>query len=259
MFCAPGTFNKMRQAADLLLLELIISGLRPMPVSSAQIVLSDGEQAYVSDQIGTSSPFSLNSSGIPVSKIYCMGDSLTDAGVYETELITLLGPDWLTIEKGRAADNTSDMLARFQIDVIDYGDAAYVIIWGGANDLRSLTEEETETNLQVMYSMAHNAGIKVVAVSITPLNSESALNKIKLLAINSWIQNTAINVDYVADAYTATDDPDNPGNILPAYDSGDHAHLSNAGYAKVATTIYDAVMWTGQNQILLTLVIRLLH
>ena len=259
MFCAPGTFNKMRLAAGLLLLELIISSLRPMPVSSAQIVLPDGEQSYVIDQIGTSSPFSLNSSEIPVSKIYCIGDSLTDAGVYETELITLLGPDWLTIEKGRSADNTSDMLARFQTDIIDYGDAAYVIIWGGANDLRSLTEEETETNLQAMSSMAHNAGIKVVAVSITPLNDISAPNKLMLLAINSWIQNTAINVDYVADAYTATDDPDNPGNILPAYDSGDHAHLSNAGYAKVATTIYDAVTWTGQNQILLTLVTRLLH
>jgi lysophospholipase L1-like esterase len=39
----------------------------------------------------------------------------------------------------------------------------------------------------------------------------------------------------------AIDDPGNPENILPAYDSGDHVHLSNAGYAKVAKTIYDAV------------------
>jgi lysophospholipase L1-like esterase len=94
-----------------------------------------------------------------------------------------------------------------------------------------------------MYTMAHNAGIKVVAVTIPPQNSESALNKIKLSAINSWIKTTAINVDFVADAYTALDNPDHPGNILPAYDAGDHVHLSNAGYTKVATTIYNAVTW----------------
>jgi lysophospholipase L1-like esterase len=94
-----------------------------------------------------------------------------------------------------------------------------------------------------MYTMAHNAGIKVVAVTITPQNDQSEDNKLKILAINSWIQYTAINVDYVADAYTAVDDPGNPGNILPAYDSGDHVHLSDAGYAVVAATIYNAVTW----------------
>ena len=260
MFRVTGTFNKMRLAVELLLLELIISALRPMPVSSAQLVLPEGEQSIVSDQYATTSRFSLNASEFTVTKIYCMGDSLTAAGGYEIELMTLLGPGWLTINKGRSADTTADMLARFQTDVIDYGDAAYVIIWGGTVDIvLELTEEETETNLQAMYTMAHNAGIKVVAITITPMNYISPESKLKILAKNSWIQNTAINVNYVADAYTAIDDPNHPGNILPIYDSGDHAHLSDAGYAKVAETIYNAVPWTGQNQILLTLVTRLLQ
>jgi lysophospholipase L1-like esterase len=258
MSCAQGTSNKLRLAAGLLLMGLVASSLRPMPAAAAaQIAFPNGEQSYVSDQHGTSSPFPLRSSGFSVSKIYCMGDSLTDAGVYETELINLLGEDWVTVEKGISANTTADMLARFQADVIDPGDAAYVIIWGGTVDIvSSVPEEETETNLQAMYTMAHNAGIVVVAVTITPLNYVSAPDKIKILAINSWIQNTALDVDFVADAYTAIEDPDNPGNILPIYDSGDHAHLSNAGYAKVAETIYNAVAWTGQNQMLLTLVVR---
>jgi lysophospholipase L1-like esterase len=239
----PGTTNKMRLVAGLLLIELLISSLRPMPVLSVRAALPVGEQSSVRSQNVNFMPVLFNSWELPVTKIYCIGDSLTDAGVYEAELVALLGPNWVTIEMGRSADTTSDMLARFQTDVIDYGDAAYVIIWGGTVDILSLTEEESEMNLQAMYTMAQNAGIKVVAVTITPLNSETDEKKEKLLAINSWIQNTAINVDYIADAYTAIDDPENPGNILPVYDSGDHAHLSDAGYAEVAATIYEAVTW----------------
>jgi lysophospholipase L1-like esterase len=240
MLHGPGALNKKKRLAfGLFLLLITTAGLRPMSVSATQVVLSDNQQTYESDQI-TYFPVVYHS---VISKIYCMGDSLTDAGVYEIELINLLGPYWVTIEKGKSGDSTPGMLARFQTDVIDPGDAAYVIIWGGTNDLRWLTKEDTETSLQAMYTMAHNAGIKVVAVTITPYSSETALNKIKLLTINSWIQNTAINVDYVADAYTAVEDPNHPGNILPYYDSGDHVHLSYAGYTQVATTIYSAVMW----------------
>jgi lysophospholipase L1-like esterase len=240
MLHGPDTLNKKKRLAfGLLLLLMTTAGLKPLTVSATQATLSDNQQTYDSDQI-TYLPVVYHS---VISEIYCMGDSLTDAGVYETELIKLLGPYWVTIEKGKSGDTTPGMLARFQTDVIDPGDAAYVIIWGGINDLRLLTKEDTETSLQAMYTMAHNAGIKVVAVTITPYNSDTALNKIKLLAINSWIQNTAINVDFVADAYTAIEDPNHPGNLLPVYDSGDHIHLSHAGYTQVATTIYNSVTW----------------
>jgi lysophospholipase L1-like esterase len=180
---------------------------------------------------------------LPATKIYCVGDSLTDAGVYEVVLKSLLGSRWEIINMGSSGETTADMLDRFESDVIDNSDAAYVIIWGGTNDIRSFSEEETEMNLQAMYSMAHNAEIKVVAITITPQNDETDVNKEKLLAINSWIHNKAINVDYVADAYIVVEDPDNPGNILPMYDSGDHVHLSDLGYAVVAATIYRAVSW----------------
>jgi lysophospholipase L1-like esterase len=241
MIYTRSAFNRMGLVAELLLLELIISGLRPLPVSAAPMVLPDGGQRLMGSQNSIFLPIIYN---IPVTKIYCMGDSLTEAGVYETELMALLGSNWSTINLGRSGDKTSDMFARFQTDVIDPGDAAYVIIWGGVVDVYTSITEDTETNLQAMYTMAHNAGIKVVAVNITPLNDISKADKIRLLEINSWIQATASNVDYVADAYTAIEDPDHPGQILPVYDSGDHVHLSNAGYAVVAETIYDTVTWT---------------
>ena len=236
MLHGPGHRNhKMRLAGGLLLLFMLTTGLRPTAVSATQLALPDEDQfIYL--------PLVFHPSELPT-KIYCMGDSLTLAGVYESELIKLLGQGWVTVEKGKSGDSTPGMLARFQTDVINYGDASYVIIWGGTNDIRWLTQEDTQTSLQGMYTLAHNAGIKVIAVTIPPQNSESALNKLKIMAINAWIQNTAIYVDYFADAYTAVENPANPGNILPAYDSGDHVHLSQAGYAKVAKTIYDAVTW----------------
>jgi len=172
-----------------------------------------------------------------------MGDSLTSVNIYEPVLVDLLGPDWVTINKGISAQYTEQMLARFQHDIIDPGDAAYVIIWGGVIDVQIGTPEgETKAYLQGMYTLAHNAGIKVVAVTITPQNDLSDPNKNKILLINSWIKNTAINVDFIADAYNAVEDPSHPGNILPAYDQ-DGVHFTYLGYSVVASTIYDAVSW----------------
>jgi lysophospholipase L1-like esterase len=207
----------IRLIAGLLLLGLLLSSLGIMPVSSARGALAVDEQSLLGHQSVIYLPLTFKSWHLVPAKIYCMGDSLTDAGVYEVELEKLLGPNWTTVELGKSADTTANMLARFQAEVIDPGDAAYVIIWGGANDIRLVTPDEAETSLQQMYIMAHDAGIKVVAVTITPLNSEPTANKENIIAINTWIMEVPLDVDFVADAYTAINDPANPGN-LPVHD-----------------------------------------
>ena len=228
----------------LLLMVLVLTAISPVPESSprSELPVSGDNDTSVAKRIFM--PVIIKMTGNAPTKIYCMGDSLTSVDVYEPVLVDLLGPDWVTINKGISAQYTEQMLARFQHDIIDPGDAAYVIIWGGAIDVRFGTPEETtKSNLQNMYTMAQNAGIKVVAVTITPQNDLSAPNKAKILSINSWIKNSAINVDFIADAYTAVEDPSHPGNILPAYDQGDHVHFSYLGYSAVASTIYYAVLW----------------
>jgi lysophospholipase L1-like esterase len=223
---------------------LIISGMSPLPESSPRSELTESGGNDLSVPKRFFLPLMIKTTGYAPSKIYCMGDSLTSVDVYEPVLVDLLGPDWVTINKGISAQNTIQMLARFQHDIIDPGDAAYVVIWGGAIDVRyGVAEETTMTSLQQMYTMAHNAGIKVVAVTITPQNDLSETNKAKILTINSWIKNTATNIDFIADAYTAVEDPNHLGDILPAYDQGDHVHFSYAGYSAIAHTIYDAVVW----------------
>jgi lysophospholipase L1-like esterase len=185
------------------------------------------------------------------STIYCMGNSITAAGRYENILNDLLGVSWGVVNLGITGQTTAQMLARFTQDVIMPGDAKYVIVLGGVNDVRvGRTASQIEPNLQSMYTAAHNAGIKVVAVSILPFKNFKgdrpwAPEKQAVLDdVNAWILTTAGNADYKVNAYTALEDPVNPDCLLPAYDSGDGLHPNWAGHIVLANAIYHAVSWT---------------
>jgi lysophospholipase L1-like esterase len=123
----------------------------------------------------------------------------------------------------------------------------YVIIWGGVNDLANGVSENTiESNLQAMYTQAHNAGAKVISINITPWKGDTMASwsdaaQTAQNDVNSWIANTAINIDYKVDAYSVLVDPNNAYTLLPAYDDGSHIHLSSAGYAVVANAVFAAV------------------
>lgn len=182
---------------------------------------------------------------------YAVGDSLTNS-IYTNKLQTLLGSSWNVINRGLGGDITSRMLRRFNTDVVNSGDAEYVIILGGVNDTIQVGDDATqiETNLQAMYTAAHNANIKVVAVKMTPWKSNAywtAGHQTVTDAVNTWISTTATNVDYIIDAYTALEDPVTPDTLLAAYDSGDGLHLSTAGYELLATTIYNGTTFTTNN------------
>jgi len=176
--------------------------------------------------------------------VYCFGDSLTYGyptyNRYETTLLGLLGTGWSTVNKGIIGDTTTGMLARFNADVLSHH-PDWVIIWGGVNDARaSVSAASIESNLQSMYSQAHNAGIKVVAVNIAPFkaNQWSSSKQTVVDTVNGWIANTGTGIDFRVDVYSVLENPNNPDCLLSAYDSGDNLHLANAGYDKVAETIY---------------------
>lgn len=102
------------------------------------------------------------------------------------------------IDKGISGQNTSQMLERFQKDVIDFAPSV-VVIMGGTNDLaQGVTKDDILANLSSMAEMADAAGIKVVLCSVTPNNdSYSRLSNPKtkgahIITLNSMIQ------DYVA-------------------------------------------------------------
>jgi hypothetical protein len=97
-----------------------------------------------------------------------------------------------------------------------------------------------------MYTSLHNQGIKVIAINITPYNPSEGWDTTKQArsdAVNTWIASTATNIDYKVDACNAVKDSSDYTRLNTAYDSGDHLHLSAAGYSKVADTIFSAVTW----------------
>ena len=58
----------------------------------------------------------------------------------------------------------------------------------------------------------------------------------KRLAVNQWIRTSGF-FDGVIDFEAAVRDPKTPNRLLPAYDSGDHLNLNDAGYKAMADSI----------------------
>jgi lysophospholipase L1-like esterase len=178
------------------------------------------------------------------SAVYCIGDSLTAAGYYETELTALLGSQFTVVNKGISGNTTSGMLNRFTTDVLNH-DPDFSVIWGGVNDIRlGIPLATTESNLQSMYTQAHDAGIKVIAISMSPWKATSGWTvgqQVSTDSLHDWIMNTASNIDYRIEVYSLLENPGNPDAFLPAYDSGDHLHFNNAAGVVIGQAIYDAV------------------
>ena len=189
-----------------------------------------------------------------VTSVYCIGDSLTygwpePCTTYPQALQTSLDSSpphgaWTVVNEGIGGNTTAQMLARFGTDVVDQ-EPDVVIIWGGINDVlfHGTPVSSIEANLQAMHTQAHNAGITVVALYISPFKGyplRTAGQQATVDSVNAWIGAKAKDVDYRVNIYTPLEDPSRPDCLLAAYDA-DGTHLTTAGYAVVAGEAYDAV------------------
>jgi lysophospholipase L1-like esterase len=193
-----------------------------------------------------------------------MGDSITSSGVFPDKVGRMLGAGWMAHNCGVSGESTVEMVRRFRRDVIERDGAHTVVVLGGVNDVRRRTNPPDEESkyfwttdsikmrLQKMYTDAHRAGIKVVAVTIlpfrgstsmTPHESWSAEKQSTVDDVNNWIMHTAIDIDTRIDAYGALGDPTDPSRLLPLYDAGDHLHLSDSGYTALASIVYKSTDW----------------
>jgi len=179
-------------------------------------------------------------------KVAMMGDSKTQY-VYRLAgaLWQQLGQGWMTIDLAQGATGTAQMLARFPYEIADkIPSYPYVNIMAGQNDYVNQTAAWIENNLQQMYTLAHNAGTKVIACTDTPFKGNASWTSAQQAvqdAVRTWIMTEATNVDYVVDLFTVLEDPNNADYLLAAYDSGDGVHPSwagcQAGAAAIASTV----------------------
>jgi lysophospholipase L1-like esterase len=145
-----------------------------------------------------------------------------------------------------------NVLARLDRDVLAQSGVKWLIVWEGVNDIgtadatpaaQKQVADQLIAAYQQIITRAHAMGIKVYGATITPFGGNNLYddpaglrNDITRQTVNDWIR-TSHQFDAVLDFDQVVRDPANPGQILPAYDSGDHLHLNPAGYQAIASSV----------------------
>lgn len=140
-------------------------------------------------------------------------------------------------------------IARFERDVLSQPGVASVIVLLGINDIGGsqsttpIAPAALIAGYRQLIAQAHTHGVRILGATITPFEhayEESGYytpekEQIRT-TVNTWIREGG-ELDGVVDFDLALRDPEHPTSILPAYDSGDHLHPSDAGYRAMADAV----------------------
>ncbi|MDX2936906.1 SGNH/GDSL hydrolase family protein [Streptomyces ipomoeae] len=140
--------------------------------------------------------------------------------------------------RGRPADNPSG-LSRFDRDVLSRTGVKAVVIDLGVNDiLKNRGQADPDaivTGLRELVTRAHARGLRVVGTTLMPFYGHRGYSD-QRESVRQAI-NTRIRSGQVFDAYADFDkalrDPYDPRRLRADYDSGDHLHPSDRGYARM--------------------------
>lgn len=162
-----------------------------------------------------------------------------DGPRYGVANLGISGNRLLSDGAGRPPGNPSGW-SRFERDVLDRTGARVAVVALGINDIlrtphvtdpRHITE-----GLRDLTRRAHARGLRVVGATLMPFHGHRgyrpALEQVRQ-AVNADIRSGTV-FDMVADFDRALRDPRHPRALHPHYDSGDHLHPSDAGYARMA-------------------------
>jgi lysophospholipase L1-like esterase len=149
--------------------------------------------------------------------------------------VTVAGPGPFGGSAGPSAQ------ARFASDVLGQPGATAVILLEGINDIGDhvATAAQLIAADKQLIAQAHAAGLRILGGTLLPFQGAgyySAAGERIREQVNAWIR-TSGAFDGVLDFDKALRDPADPLRLLPAYDSGDHLHPSDAGYQAMADAI----------------------
>lgn len=147
-------------------------------------------------------------------------------------------------------------LGRIDRDVLAQTGVRWLIVFEGVNDIgtadatdaaQKQTADELTAAFDQIITRAHAQGIRVYGATITPFGGNDmyddpgGLRRAARQTVNQWIR-TSGRFDAVLDFDKVARDPANPEQILPAFDSGDHLHLTPAGYKALADSVPAALL-----------------
>ena len=136
--------------------------------------------------------------------------------------------------------------SRFDRDVLGVTGVTHVIVLLGINDLilaptlfQKPTLEQLIANTEVVVDKSHARGVKVLLGTLLPYKGVPLFHptyEAMRQDYNNWVRSQRI-ADGVADFDAVLRNPADPAALAPAYDSGDHIHPNDLGYAAMAATV----------------------
>ena len=207
--------------------------------------------------------------------VVVLGDSITD-GVGSTVDLNRRWPDQLAerlqadpklasiavvnsgIAGNRLLNDASSpfvgpsILNRFERDVLGKPNVRWIIVLTGSNDISAsdmlatpkdkVSAKQIIMGLQQLVDRAHAKGIKVYGATLLPKAGvekpfiHTPESQAKRDEVNAWIRSSGA-FDAVVDFAQLMGDPARPDRLAQRYDSGDHLHPNDAGFAAMAAAI----------------------
>jgi lysophospholipase L1-like esterase len=240
---------------------------------TAHIVLGDATGASDLGASATTSTARFFLSGVEAgsferkSTVVTFGDSITD-GTQSTVDTNHRWPDRLAERLAASGDDDTGVvnegisgnrilhdnagpnaLSRFDRDVSATPGVRFMTVLLGINDIgfggfiptEAVTADDIIGGYRQLIARAHSRGVRIYGATLTPFDNVgspyfSAAHEVERQAVNAWIR-TSGEFDAVIDFDKVVRDPNNPSKLLPAFDSGDHLHPSDAGYKAMADSI----------------------
>ncbi|MCX4766119.1 SGNH/GDSL hydrolase family protein [Streptomyces sp. NBC_01275] len=129
---------------------------------------------------------------------------------------------------------------RLDRDVFARTGVRTLVVFEGINDLGDGTQAaRVIEGLREIAVRARERGVRVLGATLLPCGGATrctAAVEAERAVVNAWIRE-ADAFDGVLDFDRALRDPAAPARLLPAYDSGDHLHPGDAGYAALAQAV----------------------
>ena len=136
-------------------------------------------------------------------------------------------------------------LERFDRDVLATSGVRFLVAFIGINDIcyssgsNPIPAEELIAGYRQLISRAQARDLTIIGATLPPFEGfvyyTAARERVRR-AVNDWMRASG-EFDALLDVEAALRDPERPARALPAYDSGDHLHPSDAGYLAIANAM----------------------
>jgi len=173
-----------------------------------------------------------------------LADRLAGAGFKCGVVNAGISGNCLLTDPTRWRSDGENALARLERDVFSVPGAAALLVLEGTNDLGTHAIDPARVSaliaaLQQIAARGHERGLKVYCGTLLPFSGAgyfSAEKEAQRTALNAWIRASTC-FDDVVDFDQAMRDPEHPERLRAEYDSGDHLHANDAGYAAMARAV----------------------